>query len=396
MLKVICKITVLGLLAATLAGCSDAKAEPDGDARRAVLKAVGGEVILPVLEGFLADARALEEATAAYAMARAMGPATAEQTAAKEAFRAAFLRWQLGEVLQVGPAGPTGTMTGGLALRDAIYSWPLVNTCLVDTHLVDRAWEAPGFFDAALVTSTGLDVVEYLLFVDGPANSCDATAPINASGTWAALATDELARRRAEYAKAVAAHVASTAARLAGQWKDGGFYTAFSRAGLSGSPFPTAQQALDQLFAALFYIDWVTKDDKLARPAGLTRSCLEPVCPRLAEAISSRLSREALVKNLEAARAVMRGGFTGSSQGFDALLAARGAKPLADQMVKALDDAIASVGALTVPVDEAVISQLDDVKAVHAKVKAFTDLLRSQFVTVLNLRVPQEGAGDND
>ncbi|MEW5737733.1 MAG: imelysin family protein [Myxococcota bacterium] len=392
----ILKIAALGAMALTLGGCPGAKTEPDGDARRAVLKAVGEDVILPTLEGFLTEARSLEQASAAYATARASGPATGELAAARDAFRAAFVRWQLAEVFQVGPAGATGTMTGGLSLRDTIYSWAVVNTCRVDTHLVDRAWEAPGFFDTALVTSTGLDVVEYLLFGESSANTCEASAPINANGTWAALSADELARRRADYAKAAAAHVASTAGRLVAEWKEGGFLTAFTTAGLSGSPFPTAQEALDQLFAALFYVDWVTKDDKLANPAGLTVTCLNMACPALAEAVPSGLSREALVKNLEAARALMHGSFTGSGQGYDALLVARGAAPLSQQMVTALDEAIASVATLTVPVDQAVVSQLDDVKAVHARVKAFTDLLKSQFVTVLNLRVPQEGAGDND
>jgi predicted lipoprotein len=238
-------------------------------------------------------------------------------------------------------------------------------------------------------------VLEYLLHVDATTNSCEPTSAINANGTWAALSADELARRRADYAKAAAGHLVTQATTLRDAWTNG-FLATFSTAGLSGNPFPTAQEGLDQLFAALFYVDWVVKDDKLANPAGLTITCLDVACPALAESVPGGLSREALVENLKAAKAVMQGSFTGSGQGYDALLAARGAQPLADQMVTALDEAIASVGTLTVPVDQAVVSQLDDVKAVHAKVKAFTDLLKSQFVTVLNLRVPQEGAGDND
>lgn len=394
-LQMIRKITVL-MAVAVLAACSGAKPEPGGDEKRAVLKAVGENVIVPTLEGFVAEARVLEQAAAAYATARQAGPAPTELAAARDAFKVAFLRWQRAEVLQVGPAGAAGTMTGGQSLRDGIYSWATVSSCRVDTHLVDRAWEAAGFFDTALVTSTGLDVIEYLLFVDAAANTCDATAPINANGTWAALTADELAQRRADYAKAAAGHLVAQATKLLAAWKEGGFLATFSSAGQSGNPFPTAQEGLDQLYAALFYVDWIVKDDKLANPAGLTITCLNMACPQLAEANPSGLSREAIVANLEATKAVMHGDFATTGKGFDALLAARGAQALGDQMVAALDDAIASVGTLTVPVDQAVVSQLDDVKAVHAKVKVFTDLLKSQFVTVLNLRVPQEGAGDND
>jgi predicted lipoprotein len=381
---------------AALAACSAAAPEPGGDEKRAVLRAVGENVILVTLEGFAAEAQALERAAAVYASARRGGPAPSELAAAREAFQRAFLRWQRAEVLQVGPAGPAGMVTGGRSLRDGIYSWPTVSTCRVDTHLVDKAWEAAGFFDTALVTSTGLDVIEYLLFVDSATNTCDATSPINANGTFSALTADELAQRRADYAKAAAAHLSEQATKLLAAWKEQGFLGSFASAGLSSSPFRTAQEGLDELYAALFYVDRAVKDEKLANPAGLTVVCLEVACPQLAEAKSSGLSREAIVANLEAAKAVMQGGFATTGKAFDALLAARGAKELGDQMVAALDDAIASVGTLTVPVDQAVLSQPDDVKAVHGKVKAFTDLLKSQFVSVLNLRVPQEGAGDND
>ena len=36
------------------------------------------------------------------------------------------------------------------------------------------------------------------------------------------------------------------------------------------------------------------------------------------------------------------------------------------------------------------------VRSAHAAVRAFTDDLKTQFVTILSLNVPQEGAGDND
>jgi predicted lipoprotein len=395
-LKTIRNILMATVGAGAVAGCAGARTEPGGEERRAVLRAVGEDVVAPSLEAFVKEAEALERATSASTAARTAGDAQAELEAARAAFRAAFLRWQRLEVLQIGPQGAAGTMTLGRSLRDEIYSWPTVNTCRVDTHLVDEAWKAPGFFDTALVTSTGLDVLEYLLYVDSGANTCDAASPINTNGAWAALSAEELARRRAEYAEAAAAHLVAEAGQLLAAWKEGGFLEAFSTAGLAGSPFSSAQEAVDQLFAALFYVDWIVKDDKLANPAGLTISCLAEACPSLAEATASGLSREAIVENLTAARAVLQGSFTQRGRGFDGLLAARGAQPLAEQMQAALDDALASVERLSSPVDQAVLTQLDDVKAAHANVKAFTDLLKSQFVTVLNLRVPQEGAGDND
>jgi predicted lipoprotein len=395
-LKLILKIRLLVVAALLASGCSDVRSEPLGVERRAVLKAIGEGVVVPTLEGFSVDAQALRQATEAYAAARGTGEASAELSAARAAFRRAFLRWQAAEVFQVGPAGAAGRMTGGQSLRDGIYSWMTVNTCRVDTHLVDGAWERPGFFDTALVTSTGLVVIEHLLFAPPSANTCDPAASINAGGTWAALSPDELALRRARYAKAASAHLAAQAQRLLAAWREGGFLQDFTTAGLDGSAFPSAQEALDQVFAALFYVDQAVKDDKLGNPVGLTPACMSAACPALAEAVPSGLSREALAENLGAAKALMRGSFTGSGQGFDALLAARGAQPLAEQLVAALDAAGAQVAALSGPIDQAVVSQPADVRAAHAQVKAFTDLMKSQLVTVLNLRVPEEGAGDND
>lgn len=384
----------LACAAAFLFGCPKPGPRPEAELQRRVLRATGEGVIVPVLEGFVADAQALETATAAYATASASGPATAELDAARAAFRAAFLRWQLAEVLQVGPAGLPGRVTAGQGLRDAIYSWPLSNLCRLDTHLVDKAWEAPGFLDTALVTSKGLFALEQLLFSTSSANRCDAAAAINTSGSWAALSADELARRRADYARAAAAQLAGAAAGLRDAWS-GGFLETFATAGTSGNAFPSSQEAVDQLFGALFYVDLMTKDAKVGGPAGMTDTCPTP-CPGQAEAILSGLSREAVVKNLEAARALVRGGLSGSGNGFDALLEARGAADVAASSVAALDDAIASVATLSAPVDQAAVSQLADLQAVRGKLKVFTDLLKGQLSATLNLRIPQEGAGDSD
>lgn len=385
---------VLGAVLAS--GCTKPRPPPAGDEqRRALLKAVGEGVIVPVLEQFASDASALGEKTAGYATARTSGPAVAELDAARTAFRSAFLTWQRAEMLQVGPAGASFEYTGGQDLRDSIYSWPLTSPCRVDTHLVQKAYEAAGFFDTALVTSVGLDELEYLLHSGSMSNRCDASAAINTSGQWATLSADELSQRRSNYAQGAAAHLSRQAARLLAAWREEGFLEKLSNAGRPESPFPTSQDAVDQLFRAFFVLDRI-KDDKLGTPAGLTAACQGGICPRLAEALDSGLSREALVANLEAERAVMRGGFSEGGRGFDAYLAARGSGALGEEMIAALDEAIASVGSLDAPVDRAVVSELEDVRAVHAKIKAFTDLMKSRFAPALTLRVPQEGAGDSD
>ena len=101
--------------------------------------------------------------------------------------------------------------------------------------------------------------LEYLLFYEGTDNDCAAAAPINASGTWAALAADpaELGRRKREYAAVVAADVARRAHELVDAWDPdkGNFLGQVTRAGSAGAVYASSQAALNSQADALFYLD---------------------------------------------------------------------------------------------------------------------------------------------
>lgn len=390
------KIVVPVAMLPLLAGCpTTPKPEADLAVKREVLAQLVNVVLLPTLEGFVVDAEALASASAAYATARASGPADAQRDAARAAFRTAFLRWQRAEMLKFGPSAPQPAFTHGLALRDTIYAWPNVNPCRVDTVLAERTWETAGFFDTALITSTGLGTVEQLLYAATDTNACASTATINTNGTWAALSSDELALRRAQYAAAASAAVVTQAKKLRDAWT-GGVAEKFATAGTPSSGFPTALAALNQVFAGMFDADQRLKDARLGTPAGMTTACTIGVCPELAEARPSGLSREAVRGNLLTLRALMRGSDDAGGAGFDRLLALRGAQTLADDMDQALVQSLAAIDQVPAPIHVAVTSNLGSVQATQAAVKAFTDLLKLQFVTVLSLQVPAEGAGDND
>lgn len=387
-------VTVAALL---LCGCPPAvKPEADAAAKRLVLKQVTERVLLPTLEAFITEGEALEARAAAFREARRTGPALTERDAARAAFGVAFLRWQRAEMMAFGPAGKPPTHSRGLGLRDAIYSWPTINPCRVDTVLALKTYETPGFFDSALVTSTGLAVIEALLFSESAGNSCASTDAINTMGTWAAMSADELAVRRADYATLAAAQVVKQARLLRDTWVNDAA-ARFATAGLEGSGFPTAQAALNEVFAGLFQADLLLKTSRIAVPAGLVPlTCANVPCPEQAEALPSRLSREAIVANLDGLRAVLRGDFAEPGHGFDTLLERRGAGSLAAELDAALMTARGRALGLPGPIDSAVVTNLSDVQQLHADVKVFTDLLKLQFVTVLSLQVPAEGAGDSD
>jgi hypothetical protein len=161
----------------------------------------------------------------------------------------------------------------------------------------------------------------------------------------------------------------------------------------SGSSYANAQAAVDELFAAMFYVELRVKDRKLAVPVGLHVDCANEVCPDQVESVFAQRSREQILANLEAARAILTGG---EGEGFDDMLAALNGADLSTRMLADLDAAIAGFSAFEGTLQGALTTDRESVVALHDLVKAFTDDLKAEFVTVLNLRVPQEGAGDND
>lgn len=392
----IIKITVTSAVL-LLSACPPAvKPEADADAKRLVLKDVVERVVLPTLNGFIGEAQALEASTAAWRDARRTGAAITERDAARAAFTTAFLRWERAEMMAFGPAGKPPTYSLGQALRDTIYAWPTINPCRVDTVLASKAYATLGYFDTALVTNTGLAAIEQLVFTESAANACASTDPLNTGGTWAALSADELAVRRAEYAQLATAAVVQQATALRDAWVNDAAKR-YATAGLPNSGFPKAQAALNEVFAALFQADLALKNARIGVPAGLVPlTCANVPCPEQAEALPAKLSREAIIANLDGLRAVLHGDFVETGHGFDALLEKRGAGSLATDMDAALQTARARAEALGAPIDAAVVSNLAGVQQLHTDVKVFTDFLKLQFITVLSLQVPAEGAGDAD
>lgn len=370
--------------------------------RRAIVASAAEHVILPAYRDFLDSARTLEQATSAWS-ATFGGDATDrddEHEAARTAWLEAMRAWQAAEIMQIGPAAPRGRLVGARGLRDEIYSWPTANPCRVDQETVEASYAHEGFPSNELVNVYGLDALEYLLFAPDAGNQCAAQADINKSGAWAALGAEEIEKRRAAYAHRLAIHVAAEAQRLVDAWEapGDGFLAQLQNAGQSGSEYASAQAALDELFAALYYVELIIKDLKLGKPAGLHVSCTETTCADAVESPWAGTAKENIVANLRAFRALFTGGETPDTPrpGFDDALRTLGAGALADEMLADTDAAIAAIESISVPLREAIADHPDDVRAAFTALKALTDDLKSQFVTVLNLRVPQVGAADND
>jgi uncharacterized protein len=391
-------VMALAVSAVGLTACPKQRGKADSgtdglDSARGALLSAAGACALTTAREFLPRATELEAA----ATALAAQPSATTREAAREAFRRALDAWEVAEPMQFGPAAP-GSVAGGQELRDNIYAWPLVSRCSVEEQVVARGYESPDF-GTSLVTRRGLVALEYLLFYEGADTACAASSPIVSSGSWAALGSDERESRKRAYAVAAAAEVRRRAAQLVDAWDPakGDFSGRLASAGPGNDVYRTAHAALNSVSDALFYVEHEVKDVKIARPLGL-RDCPTATCPELLESPFAARSKANVRANLVGFRRIIEGcgpGFEG--YGFDDLLEAVGAGPLAAKLRDRGAAAQASLEAIDEPdLKEALVADPPSVRAMYDGLKGVTDVLKTELMTVLDLELPKSLEGDND
>lgn len=315
-------------------------------------------------------------------------------------WRALSAAWQRAELAQVGPAGVSGLRVGGRDLRDLIYSFPLHNPCRVDQELTLNTFSEPGWAARAVISARGIDALERLLFATSDENACDPAININRDGTWAALSREELTARRRALALVLSDDLIATLTELTEEWGQDG---ASARALAAGSaPFASQREALDQVYAALLYLDKQCKDLKLALPAGLSPDCLAERCPERLEHPLASFGRDALIANVEGFLMVFEGRARLDAEpeeglvGFDDVLAGEGAEELAEDIKARAAALLVALRALDPDLALTLRERPEALLDAHEQLKELTDLLKSQLAAVLNLSLPMEGAGDND
>jgi predicted lipoprotein len=317
--------------------------------------------------------------------------------AARSAWGSAIDLWQQAELFQFGPAGPA-TTPGGQALREYVYSWPLVNRCLVEQTLVGKSYEDPSFASYALINVRGLGAGEYLLFYTGTDNACSATASINSSGSWAALGASELDARKRAYARVLGADIAARGKQLFEAWspEHGNFSAKLTKPGSDDSPYASEQQALNAVSDALMYLDHMVKDRKVGHPLGLI-DCEATTCKEDVESLFAHRSKQHVYNNLLGFQRIFSGCDAGEGVGFDDLLSSENAGDLGAQMRADVEAAVAAAVAIEEDdLGDAITADRKSVEALHAAIKRVTDALKTQFLSVLVLEPPKIIEGDND
>jgi predicted lipoprotein len=382
------------------AGGSATSDGPPSGATRASVTAALASCSFDLYRAFQPAAEALAAATSALATATPADEA-ARTMAARDAWVEAIKRWEEVDLHQYGPLGLSSTSAGGKDLRDQIYAWPLGTRCFIEQELISQRYKQPNFATTTLPNVRGLGTLEYLLFYTGTDNECAPTAPINAMGSWTALAPAELALRKREYAAAVGADVARRAQELVDAWDPakGDFLGQFSKAGMAGAVYPSSQAALNAQAWSLFYLDNAAKDLKLARPLGL-RDCASKPCPQVVESRFAGRSKDNLLRNLDGFEKLLFGCSTGATSptalGMDDLLIAGGAGELASRLQTRVTAARAAITAIPDDFTGALTSSPATVMAAHDAVKAVCDVFKTELYSVLNIELPAGVPMDND
>lgn len=390
---------LLGAALALLAGCdgggatkSDAGEPDDGFDRRAMLAHLGTDVLLPMQREVAAKVALVPPAIAAYCDALDAGDPGTTLDVARATFVDAIDAWEEAEAVLVGPAAMDNK-----TLRGLIYSWPLISPCELDKDTASRWTDPSGYdVDAELVNARSLSAVEFLLYPPSADHNCSQPPP-----GWTALGAD-LPKARCRLAVALATDAAARAHELEMAWApDGGNYVGeLAMAGTSGSMFPTAHAAVNVVSDGLFYVDAMVKQMKLAEAAGIAVNACQTVqepCVREVELRFADRATFAIRHNLAAFRAVFTGQTaTADGPGFDDFLIALGHQDVADRMTASIDAAVAKADALSDSFLGALANNYADVSATHAALKAVTDDLKSQFLTLLALEIPDDVATDND
>ena len=361
-----------------------------------MLSDVGPNVILPSLQQFGTELDALGEALEEFQATLANDDSSDASGSAKltvqTQWKTTMNIWQQLELMQVGPAGSSLQFIAGQDLRDEIYSWPTTNGCRVDQKTADMSWQDDSYFSENLVNAYGLDALEHLLFADVDSVCPSQVDPI-ANGSWAELGSAGIERNRVAFALILVEELQFRTEELIALWvsEEGNFSDLLS-VSTEASPYESRAEALNQVYNALFYLETMTKDKKLAIPLGYN-DCATNICPERLEGTISQRSLESIVANIKGFELLFTGG---EGVGFDDVLIELGHGDLARQVIADIEATVALTDNLTLPLDTTLETDVEQVEALYDSLALVTTALKVDMSTILQVEIPEEASGDND
>ena len=328
----------------------------------------------------------------------------AAQSAVKIVWQDAVNAMQKTESHAVGPIANNDD-----TLRNRIHSYANVNlgACSIDRAVVAHT---DADFDLSVRSSNqrGLGAIEYLLFNTTLTTSC---APqITETSSWDALTTTDQKSQRCTYASKVATDVAAAASSVLTSWQASGndYRATFVSEGNAGASL----QALTDVI--IVHMDKEAKDRKVGIPTGVKEECSSFSCASLVEFPYTETSSSAIKNNLQGFRSLFT---AGDGKGLDDLITERGYPDVTASLLEKTDAALANIDLATVSIfDQA--TAINDAStetqctnsyvspdtqstnysacALTGLMKRITDVLKIEFVTILEVNLPGSVQSDND
>ena len=348
------------------------------------LRTIGSEVILPSLEDFQSELTRLQE--------HIQSATTSEDLHnAQESWITTMQQWQRIEMMQIGPIGSSLTAIGGMDLRDEIYSWPTTDGCIILHHVVEESWKEEGFFENQQVYSYGMDALEVLLFSD--ISVCPQSDPLRQDGIWNALDDDIRTQRKIAFSQALTDHLVVQIDTIISSWstEEGDFSGMLSMEN-ENSPFVNSQEALNAIYDALFYLEKMTKDKKLAQPLGI-KDCTQDLCLEDLEGKISARSLHHIIENIKAFRLIFTGG---EGVGLDDILIDLGHEEIVTTILADIDQTLLLSEQIEGSLEEALLERKEVVLAFYYSLRNVTTTLKVNLSMLLSMQIPAEAAGDND
>lgn len=295
-------------------------------------------------------------------------------------------------------------------LADTIYAWPLLNTCGLDQQTLNLASGKTIDVNQNLLNQRGLGAIEYLLFSEDHLSRCNLRA-FPQFQDWNNKSLLERKRQHCDLALQVAQNVQQKVEELKNAWDpEKGTYV---KRLLNGQIFRSQKEAINSLSNSFLNIDRL-KDERLARPLGRYRTCLEDKCPQDVEHLYSGLSWLAVSSQLRTLQKVFLGGESPAEVafGFDDMLVYYGHSNVADRIRLAFDQAVQSVQEIQQQkktLKEQILemdsesckrstreSREVEICSIHADVREVAHLFKTEALLALSLRAPSSAQGDND
>jgi predicted lipoprotein len=348
-----------------LTACSDSETPPDA---RPILRDVADLVILPTYAELATSTADLSSGLEALCAA----PDEAKLATAQEAWRAARAPLKRAEAFAFGPIED-------LRVDSTIDFWP-ARPDTIDDALAATEPVTDALIDSSASATKGLPAIEYLLFDPGGDD---------------AAAIDRLAEnggRNCDYLAALGRDVAEQAARVKEAWDPaGGNYRGkFVDAGAGSDTYPTLQAGVSVLVDNLIQGALLVEGTKLAKPLG-KRDGGTPQ-PDAVEASFSHDGADEIVLTLDGIQAV----YQSDQRGASLSERVRSSRPDLDTTILTqIDTCKATVTAISLPLEQAVVDQPAEVESAFACTKELARLLQVDLATLVGV-TPTFSDNDGD